>query len=61
MLNTGSKFVKFRSYRQQVNEGKMKKSELTQALEHYSELEGDDYQNRVSDIIRHNDLNKYNQ
>lgn len=58
-LNTGSKFRDFRIIRQKVQENKLPSSTLLYTLEDYSELQGNEYKDRLESVIRQNKLNQY--
>ncbi|MBK2357483.1 glucosaminidase domain-containing protein [Francisella hispaniensis] len=58
-LNTGSKFVDFRIARDKIiNQGLSQKT-LLDTLENYSELDGNEYKDRLISVIQHNNLRQY--
>ncbi|ABK89778.1 mannosyl-glycoendo-beta-N-acetylglucosaminidase family protein [Francisella tularensis subsp. novicida U112] len=58
-LNTVDKFTKFRSVRELNGTGENDTDQLIDTLGDYSSLEGQEYQNRIKDVIKYNNLDKF--
>ncbi|AXH30700.1 Bax protein [Francisella opportunistica] len=58
-LNTVGKFAKFRSVRELNGTGENDTDQLIDTLGDYASLEGQEYQNRIKDVIKYNNLDKF--
>ena len=59
-LNTGSKFVDFRIAMDKIINQGLSQKNLLDTLENYSELDGNEYKDRLISVIQHNNLRQYN-